>query len=210
MLVAFLIVPGSRGLAAGAQQNPSDIQKLETPPEQAAGTRPAEPEGYRMDNYRTPVPATLKGAKVIDTIAAETLWEDNRAIFIDVFPKPPKPKLPKGTLWIDPKRDTIAKALWLPNVGYGALTDEHEAYFKGWLEKLRAGHPTKQLVFFCLRDCWMSWNAAKRALSWGYGNIVWYPEGSDGWIEAGNDIEAIASSPAIEGASAVTKTEEGR
>jgi rhodanese-related sulfurtransferase len=27
----------------------------------------------------------------------------------------------------------------------------------------------------------MSWNAAKRALSYGYSNVVWYPEGTDGW-----------------------------
>ena len=27
----------------------------------------------------------------------------------------------------------------------------------------------------------MSWNAAKRALSLGYSNVAWYPEGTDGW-----------------------------
>ncbi len=177
-------------------QDAGEIQQLNTPPPaQADGKPPAEPGGYRMDDYRKPVPTTLKGATVIDTITAENLWEDNSAIFIDVFPKSPKPKLPEGTLWIDPKRDTIAKGLWLPNVGYGALTDDMTTYFKGWLEKLRAEHPSKTLVFFCLRDCWMSWNAAKRALSWGYDNIAWYPDGTDGWIEAGNDVEAIASGP---------------
>jgi PQQ-dependent catabolism-associated CXXCW motif protein len=37
------------------------------------------------------------------------------------------------------------------------------------------------LVFYCQADCWMSWNAAKRALSLGYSNVAWYPEGTDGW-----------------------------
>jgi rhodanese-related sulfurtransferase len=27
----------------------------------------------------------------------------------------------------------------------------------------------------------MSWNAAKRALSLGYSNVAWYPEGTEGW-----------------------------
>jgi rhodanese-related sulfurtransferase len=27
----------------------------------------------------------------------------------------------------------------------------------------------------------MSWNAAKRALTYGYSNVVWYSEGTDGW-----------------------------
>jgi rhodanese-related sulfurtransferase len=30
----------------------------------------------------------------------------------------------------------------------------------------------------------MSWNAAKRVLSYGYPNVVWYPEGTDGWQRA--------------------------
>ncbi len=39
-------------------------------------------------------------------------------------------------------------------------------------------HP---VLFFCLAECWMSWNAAKRALEYGYSNVFWYPEGTDGW-----------------------------
>jgi len=31
----------------------------------------------------------------------------------------------------------------------------------------------------------MSWNAAKRALAYGYRNVAWFPDGSDGWQEAG-------------------------
>ena len=31
----------------------------------------------------------------------------------------------------------------------------------------------------------MSWNAAKRALSWGYSNVAWYPDGTDGWRTPG-------------------------
>jgi rhodanese-related sulfurtransferase len=27
----------------------------------------------------------------------------------------------------------------------------------------------------------MSWNAAKRAMEYGYSNVTWYPEGTDGW-----------------------------
>jgi hypothetical protein len=34
------------------------------------------------------------------------------------------------------------------------------------------------LCFYCLADCWMSWNAAKRALSLGYSNVAWYREGN--------------------------------
>jgi rhodanese-related sulfurtransferase len=31
----------------------------------------------------------------------------------------------------------------------------------------------------------MSWNAAKRAVAAGYAAVAWYPEGTDGWQDAG-------------------------
>ena len=49
------------------------------------------------------------------------------------------------------------------------------------------------LVFYCQEDCWMSWNAAKRALSYGYRNVAWYPEGTDGWQRA--DLPVADSQP---------------
>jgi rhodanese-related sulfurtransferase len=30
----------------------------------------------------------------------------------------------------------------------------------------------------------MSWNAAKRALAFGYSNVAWYRDGTDGWERA--------------------------
>jgi rhodanese-related sulfurtransferase len=30
----------------------------------------------------------------------------------------------------------------------------------------------------------MSWNAAKRIVAMGYANVIWYPDGTDGWAEA--------------------------
>jgi hypothetical protein len=35
----------------------------------------------------------------------------------------------------------------------------------------------------------MSWNAAKRAQSFGYTQFNWYPEGTDGWEAAGLPLE---------------------
>ena len=39
-------------------------------------------------------------------------------------------------------------------------------------------------MIYCQEDCWMSWNAAKRVLSYGYPNVAWYPEGTEGWERA--------------------------
>ena len=44
-----------------------------------------EPEGYRTDNYRAPVPATLAGARVLATEEAEAIWRTGAGVFIDVL-----------------------------------------------------------------------------------------------------------------------------
>ena len=41
------------------------------------------------------------------------------------------------------------------------------------------------LVIFCRSDCWMSWNAARRAVALGYSGIQWFPGGIEGWQAAG-------------------------
>ncbi|WP_421904216.1 PQQ-dependent catabolism-associated CXXCW motif protein [Mameliella sp.] len=142
-----------------------------------------EPDDYRMDHYRAPVPATLKGGIVVGPEAAHDLWTSGKVAFIDVLPQAPKPAgLPEGTIWRDKPRDTIPGALWLPNVGYGAIAEVTADYFRRGLDQATGGDTTRPVLFFCLEDCWMSWNAAKRALEWGYETVYWLPEGTDGWV----------------------------
>jgi PQQ-dependent catabolism-associated CXXCW motif protein len=146
---------------------------------------PAEPEGYRNDNYRAPVPATLAGARVVTTEQAEAIWRAKSAAFIDVLPRPPKPpNLPAGTIWRDKPRLNIPGSIWLPDTGYGTLAPESEDYLRNGLAAASGGDNAKLLVIYCLADCWMSWNVAKRALAYGYSNVAWYPEGTDGWQRA--------------------------
>lgn len=164
----------------------------------AAGAEPvAEPEGYRLQEFRSPVPATLKGATVVDDDAAFALWQEGGAVFIDVLPHAPKPpNLPRGTIWREKPRRSIPGAIWLPNVGFGALADVTDAYFRDGLAYATGGNRDRPVVFFCLADCWMSWNAAKRAIEeYGYTSVHWYPDGTDGWEFAGRPLEEIYPLP---------------
>jgi PQQ-dependent catabolism-associated CXXCW motif protein len=146
---------------------------------------PVEPSGYRTHDYRAPTPATLAGARVVTTDQAEALWREKAAVFIDVMPRPPRPpNLPPGTIWRDRPRSNIPGSIWLPDTGYGELAPSTEDYLRRNVEQVTGGDPTKQLVIYCLRNCWMSWNAAKRILALGYANVAWYPEGTDGWSDA--------------------------
>lgn len=191
---ALLATPPGEAVAAGAG---ASAPATGLPAHEAA---PPEPPDYRMDDYRSPVPATLKGASVVDAGAVATRHDSRAAILIDVYPRPPKPAgLPKGTIWRSTKHLSIEGAHWLPNVGYGKLAPEPEAYFRHGLEKLTAGDRGKPLVFFCLADCWMSWNAAKRALEWGYTSVAWFPRGTDGWTEIGRGLVNVEPEPGPDG-----------
>ncbi|HWP14120.1 MAG TPA: PQQ-dependent catabolism-associated CXXCW motif protein [Xanthobacteraceae bacterium] len=144
-----------------------------------------EPDSYRTDDYRSPTPATLRGAKAVATDEAEAIWKSGNAVFIDVMPHPPRPPgLPPGTIWRERPRLNIPGSIWLPDTGYGALAGVTENYLRSNLERVSGGDRGKLLVFYCLRNCWMSWNAAKRALAIGYTNVAWYPDGTDGWEDA--------------------------
>jgi PQQ-dependent catabolism-associated CXXCW motif protein len=151
----------------------------------ATNAQVPEPEGYRLDDYRAPTPHTVAGGAVLDTEAAYRLWESGAAVWIDVLPAPRRPtNLPASALWMPlPHRD-IPGSIWLPDIGRGALSPELEGYFRHHLEEAAAGRKDAGVVFYCLADCWMSWNAAKRAASWGYTRVYWYPTGTDGWEAA--------------------------
>ena len=163
-------------------------------PAARAAAPPPEPAGYRQDQYRAPTPATLQGARVLTTAQAHAIWRAGGAAFVDVLPQAPRPAgLPAGTIWRDKPRDDIPGSIWLPDTGYGALAPVTQDYFARGLRAARAGG--RLLVFYCLADCWMSWNAAKRALALGFGPVAWYRDGTTGWQAAGFPVQRRAPEP---------------
>ena len=165
--VAFIFVAFTFATLAGAEE------------------RPPEPDGCRTEDYRAPVPATLSGARVLTTAEAETIWQAKAGVFIDVLPRAPKPQnLPAGTVWRDKPRFNIPGSIWLPDTGYGKLAAATEDYLRRGLVRATADNSAMLVVIYCQADCWMSWNAAKRILTYGYSNVAWYPEGTDGWERA--------------------------
>lgn len=144
-----------------------------------------EPDGYRGEPYKAPVPATLAGAAVIDAPRAIALHGEG-VPFLDAMPRKTRPEgLPEGTIWREPPHETIPGALWLWNTGYESLADAEQARLARGLERVTGGDPSAAVVIFCRSDCWMSWNAARRAVEMGYRGIIWFPQGTEGWVEAG-------------------------
>ena len=143
-----------------------------------------------MSEYRTPTPATLRGATTVDAEQLHALLEHEAAALIDVLPLMRKPPdFPPGGLWRPPTRRNLPGSVWLPNVGDGDISPEFEEYLIENLERLTLQSKQSAFVFYCLRNCWMSWNAAKRALVMGYRNVYWFPGGTDEWKLMGYPLE---------------------
>jgi PQQ-dependent catabolism-associated CXXCW motif protein len=152
----------------------------------------ARAEGYRMGEYRAPVPEAVPGGRTLDTAAARALHAAGGAVWVDVLPAPRRPSgLPAASLWRPSPHRGIPGSAWLPDVGLGDPGPRIEAWFRDELAELTRGDLDRPLVFYCLSECWMSWNAAKRAAGFGYRAVHWYPDGVDAWEIAGLPTEVL-------------------
>lgn len=189
--VGGLPLGGTALVAVAMADEPASDDDLRFPDEP-----PREPAGYRLGDYRSIVPTSLKGAIVVSDKEAMALHEGGEVRFIDVMPFVPRPpNLPEDTIWRDKKRNNIPGSLWLANVGYGRLPPEMDEYFRRHLAKATGAETSMPLLFYCEKNCWMSWNAAKRALEYGYKRVYWYPDGTDGWASVGGEMEAATPLP---------------
>lgn len=140
-------------------------------------------DGYRIDHYRGPVGEAPEGVARITPEAVAALGE--RAVLIDVMPAPGGHRDTDGTWHLAEPRHGIARAHWFPEAGRGVLDPAIAAWFAQGVARLTHGDRGRMIVTFCLADCWMSWNAARRLRAMGYTNVWWLAEGTDGWREAG-------------------------
>jgi PQQ-dependent catabolism-associated CXXCW motif protein len=139
--------------------------------------------GYRIARYRAPTPdEPPSGVLRISAEETEALIAKGGVVLVDVLPS-------DGAGWDAASRSWrlahghshIPGSTWLPDVGQGTLDAAHERYFRDNLARLTGGDMGSAVVIYCQADCWMSWNAAKRAVALGYRDVRWLPEGVDGW-----------------------------
>lgn len=146
-------------------------------------------DGLRDHDYRTPPPPTVAEAVTIDTADLQQLMHLHgpSLVLLDVMAVPKRPASEQTpSAWIPSKvRQHIPGSVWLPNVGYANLPPEMEQFFQQHLQRLTDGDPQRPIVMYCIADCWMSWNAIRRAARYGYTQLYWYRDGTDGWKSAG-------------------------
>ena len=120
-----------------------------------------------------PTPARLPGGQVITTKSLLALVQGRQAPFIlfDVLGQP------------DMLPDAVPAA-WLAQAG--TFDDAVQQQARQLFGQRTHGRKDVALVFYCQsRECWMSYNAALRAVHAGYTNVLWYRGGIEAWKFAG-------------------------
>ncbi|AOX08983.1 sulfurtransferase [Pseudomonas putida JB] len=149
-------------------------------------------DGYRTTHYRSPTPQQVEGGQVVDTATLQgLLGQTPRPVLIDVYRR----QWLQGRFIEDEPHSNLPGSLWLANTGDGELNPAWQDYFVRNLQKATAGHPDQPLVFYCRSDCWLSWNAVKRAKALGYNNLYWYRDGLDAWQQANLPLQPAQPVP---------------
>jgi len=145
--------------------------------------------GYRTAYYRAALPKSVPGGTRITVEQAFAHFQNKSALFLDVMAHTGTGPDPIDGHWrLAKPRLNIPGSTWLADVGTGTLTSAQEIYYKSNLEKLTMGDKNKPLIVYCTADCWMAWNAVRRAARWGYTNLLWFPDGSDEWRDQGHPL----------------------
>lgn len=128
----------------------------------------------RPPPHHGPTPLQIPGAQVVQTRQLQAMLAGPmKPLLIDVLSE-------QGHV-------TLAGALWLSGAGLGTnFMDPVQSVLTELLGKLTLGDKTRPVVFFCASArCWLSYNAALRAVAAGYSSVYWYRGGIEAWEAAG-------------------------
>jgi PQQ-dependent catabolism-associated CXXCW motif protein len=163
--------------------------------ENAAESVIPEPAGLWSGPINSAVPATLRGGTVIRN-ASELAALQNRekVVLIDASNLPKKPEgLTPNSPWIPVPHAAIPNTLWIPGCGMAEIDPEVDSLYRDLLANATGNNLDKPIVVYCHERCWLSYNAARRAIGYGYSNVYWYPDGIEGWRAAGHPTVAVTA-----------------
>jgi PQQ-dependent catabolism-associated CXXCW motif protein len=163
--------PAPVGPAAATPGAGADLDKLMAKERQELGVAPVS--GLHNGAMHGPTPAKIPGGQLITTKGLIALVQGRQVPYL-LFDVLGGPEMLPGAI---------------PAAGAaqpGSFDDEVQRGFGAYLEQATRGDKRMAMVFYCQSThCWMSYNAALRAIRLGYGNVLWYRGGIEAWKEAG-------------------------
>jgi PQQ-dependent catabolism-associated CXXCW motif protein len=135
----------------------------------------AAPRELHDGGFHGPTPHQIPGGQVITTAGLLPLLQQGIPVRVfDVLGGPQA--LPNAI-----------PAAWAARPG--SFDDETQAQLQQLLRQATRGRNDVPLVFYCGGpQCWMSYNAALRAIQLGYRNVLWYRGGLEAWQRSGQQL----------------------
>ncbi len=143
---------------------------------QELGVAPSN--GLYAGAMHAPTPANIQGAQIVTTRELAQLISQTAAgslLILDVLGGPQR--IPGAQMAV-------------PASQGGDFDDQTQKQFGEYLQSATQGNRAMPIITYCQnRECWMSYNAALRAVALGYSNVMWYRGGIQAWMLAGRPVE---------------------
>jgi PQQ-dependent catabolism-associated CXXCW motif protein len=165
------------GQPPAMQQQGTNLDQLSQMERQDFGV-PASAELHTGEMHG-PTPSSIPGGQVITTKGLVDLINGRQmpVLILDVL----------GGQEIIPNAQYA-----VPAHAAGSYNDQTQQQFGQYLQQATGGNKQYPLVLYCLSpQCWMSYNAALRAIKLGYTNVLWYRGGIESWKMAGQQVQAV-------------------
>lgn len=156
---------GQAGMAPDGQGHP--LQALAQMELQDHGV-PAQRQ--LQANLHGPTPTSIPGGQVITTDRLLGLYQQGQQNGLLVFHVlGPGQTLPHAQNAVGASQP-------------GSFDDPTQQEFGQYLQQVTQGNKRRPMVFYCLNtQCWMSYNAALRAIQMGFTQVYWYRGGIEAW-----------------------------
>lgn len=164
------------GAAAGPTQGNDTLSRLAAMERQDMGVAPTAQ--LKGDGLHGPTPNAIPGGRLVTTAELVALLQDPQSgvLVFDVLGGPQM--LPRAVPVV-------------PAAQGGNFQDQTQRDFGQYLQQATQGRTDRPMVFYCQGlQCWMSYNAALRAINLGYRNVLWYRGGVEAWQQAGLPLGA--------------------
>jgi PQQ-dependent catabolism-associated CXXCW motif protein len=159
--------PGG-GMGPGGSMSPEQLAKMERQDFGVPATRQLHDGAMHA-----PTPVSIPGGQLITTKGLTDLVQARKAPYF-LFDTLGGPEILPGAI----------PSVWMAQPG--SFNDQIQQQFAQVMQQGTQGRKDTTLVYYCLSNhCWMSYNAALRAINAGYTNVKWYRGGIEAWKAAG-------------------------
>jgi rhodanese-related sulfurtransferase len=171
---------GMQGGTGG--QPPGGQQQAGNPLEQMANWERQDlgvpaPKDLHAGEMHASTPNQIPGGQVITSLGLVSLMQSQQTPFL-IFDVLGGPQRLPGAILATPASQP------------GSFNDGVQQQLGQYLQSVTNGNREIPLIFYCGGlQCWLSYNAALRAINLGYTNVLWYRGGLEAWLQAGLPTE---------------------